>query len=546
MSIQNPIIPGFHPDPSIIRVGSDFYLATSTFSYFPGIPIYHSRDLMHWEHISYALSNPAWLDLGPDSISGGLFAPTLRYHDGVYYVIVANMSTFTTLLTTAADPRGPWSEPKKLPMTFDPDLFWDDDGKCYVAGSIMGGFGQKRPADAPRIGAYELDTETWQFKGEAVGLWHAALYDSISPEAPHIYKKDGWYYLLIAEGGTEHFHAVTIARSKAVLGPYVGYDGNPILTHRHLPQNYPICATGHADLVDTPNGDWYMVFLASRTYGGYHKNMGRETFIAPAVWENGWPVVSPETGRCEFSYPAPTGLEPCHFMPPLARDDFEGDTLGLVWNTLGTPVNHVYRLAGSKLWLRAIAAPIRPVERTAGSGFPGPGHTPKPVEPRALSFVGRRQQHMSYSATAKMTFIPQANETAGIVVLQNNHANLRMEIGLEHGQRVLRVLKYVVDTHAQIGHHGAQITAEETVLASIPWHSDTAVLRIWTVGQDHRFWAGVSETALNPVFEGVHGGFLGSETSGGFVGAYVGMFCSGNGTESTNEAAFDWFEYSGN
>ncbi len=543
MQIQNPIIPGFNPDPSIIRVGEDFYLATSTFSYFPGIPIYHSRDLMHWEHISYAFNNPAWLDLGPDSISGGLFAPTLRYHDGLYYVIVVNMSTLSTLVTTAADPRGPWSEPHQLPMTFDPDLFWDDDGKCYIASSMMGGFGEKKPADAPRIGVFEVDTETWQIKSEPVGLWHAALFGSISPEAPHIYKKDGWYYLMIAEGGTEHFHSVTIARSRNVLGPYEGYDGNPILTHRHLPQDYPICATGHADLVDTPNGDWYMVFLASRTYGGYHKNMGRETFIAPVVWENGWPVVSPGTGRCEFSYPAPAGLEPCVFMPPLARDDFEGPSLALPWNTLGTPVNEVYRLADSRLWLKTIAAPIRPAEPPAAPGTFM--RRPDPVEPRALSFVARRQQHMSYSATTKMTFVPQNNETAGIVVLQNNHANLRMEIGLDNGQRVLRVLQYVVDTHAALGHHGAEITREETVLACIPWHSDTAVLRIWTVGQDHRFWAGESEASLQPVFEGVHGGFLGSETSGGFVGAYVGMFASGNGTDSGNEAAFDWFEYSG-
>ena len=543
MQIRNPIIPGFNPDPSAIRVGDDFYLATSTFSYFPGIPIYHSRDLVHWEHISYAFSDPVELELEPESISGGLFAPTLRYHDGLYYVIVLNISARTTYVVTAEDPRGPWSSPHKLPMVFDPDLFWDDDGKCYVAGSMMASFPPPKHNFGPRIGVYELNTETWELSPEMTGLWTGALFDSISPEAPHLYKKDGWYYLLIAEGGTEHFHAVTIARSRSVLGPYEGYDGNPILTHRHLPQGYPICATGHADLFSTPNGDWYMVFLASRTYGGYHKNMGRETFIAPVIWENDWPVVSPETGKCEFAYPAPAGLAPCAFMPPLKRDDFTVDKLGLQWNTLGSPVNDIYRLADSRLYLKAVAEPIRP-EEVVQPSF-GPGRERKPLRPRALAFVGRRQQHMSFSATTKVTFTPREKETAGLVVLQNNHANLRLELGLEQGQKVLKVLKYIVDTHAELGHHGAHITAEETCLACIPWAADSAVLRIWTEGQEHHFWAGEDESSLRPVYESVHGGFLGSETSGGFVGAYIGMFCSGNGADSDNEAAFDWFEYSG-
>ncbi len=542
MQIRNPIIPGFNPDPSAIRVGEDFYLATSSFSYFPGIPIYHSRDLAHWEPIGYAFSDPAELEVEPTGISLGLFAPTLRYHEGVYWVIVTNMSAGMTYVVTATDPRGPWSAPHKLPMTFDPDLFWDDDGRCYVAGSMLLGFPQPKPYFGPRIGVYELDTEKWEYTGEMTGLWTGALFDSISPEAPHIYKKDGWYYLLISEGGTEHFHAVTIARSRSLLGPYEGYDGNPILTHRHLPQGYPICATGHADRIDTPSGEWYMVFLASRTYGGYHKNMGRETFIAPVIWENGWPVVSPETGRCENTYPMPKGLAPCPFMPPLKRDDFTGDALALQWNTLGSPTNGVFRLADSRLYLRAAAEPIRP-EKPAQARFRPGQH--EPVEPRAMAFVGRRQQHMDFSAAVRMTFSPRDGETAGLAILQNNNANLRIEMALEGGRRVLRVMRYMVDTHAELGHHGATITAEETCLASLPWDADSAVLRIWTNGQEHHFCAGADENSLRPLCESVHGGFLGSETCGGFVGAFIGMFCSGNGRESENEAAFDWFEYSG-
>ena len=543
MQIRNPIIPGFNPDPSCIRVEEDFYLATSSFSYFPGIPIYHSWDLIHWEHISYAFTDPAQIDLEPERISRGLFAPTLRYHDGTFYVIVTNMSTNVTGVVTAGDPRGPWSAPHLLPKVCDPDLFWDDDGKCYVAGCMVESAHLAGTNCGSRIGAYELNTTTWEYTGEMTGLWTGALFDSLSPEAPHLYKKDGWYYLMISEGGTEHFHAVTIARSKSVLGPYEGYDGNPVLTHRHLPKNYPICATGHADIFDTPNGDWYMVFLASRTYGGYHKNMGRETFIAPVVWENGWPVVSPETGRCEFTYPAPKGLKSCKFMPPLKRDDFDGDKLALPWNTLGSPVNEVYRLADSRLYLKAIAEPLRPDE--ADRQHYGRLGESKPIRPRAISFVGRRQQHMDFSATAKMRFNPKDKETAGLAVLQNNHANLRIELGLEDGKKVLRVLKYEVNTHAEMGRHGRNLTFEETCFACVPWKSESAILRIWTDGQEHHFWAGEDEASMKPMCVSISGGFLGSETSGGFVGAYIGMFCSGNGKSSDNEAAFDWFEYSG-
>ena len=196
--IKNPIIPGFYPDPSICRVGNDYYIANSSFSFFPGIPLFHSRDLAHWECIGYALNDPQHLRLNPERLSGGLFAPTIRYHEGLFYVIVGNMTTGENILVTAEDPRGPWSDVHLIDgVGGDPSLFWDDDGTCWCSYSKMGG---------PNGGIVnrQLDLTTFQLVGEEYYLWNGNAYDAHSPESSHIYKKDGWYYLLIAEGGTEH------------------------------------------------------------------------------------------------------------------------------------------------------------------------------------------------------------------------------------------------------------------------------------------------------------------------------------------------------
>ena len=306
-SLKNPLIPGFYPDPSICRVKDDFYMVTSSFVFYPGIPIFHSKDLMNWTQIGYVLNRPGQLPLDPEITSGGIFAPTIRYHDGIFYVIVTNVA-IGNFIVTAKTPEGPWSDPHWIDGAegIDPSLFWDDDGKAYYTGTT--GFGSKTPG----IWISEIDLTDFCLVGEKTHLWSGALIGCHSPEAPHIYKKDGLYYLMIAEGGTEVYHAVTIARSSNVLGPYKGYSGNPILTHRHLGTRYSITNVGHGDLIELKDGSWYIVTLASRIYGGYHKNMGRETFVAPVEWENGWPVVSPGSGRIEWTYPAPKCLvQPC-------------------------------------------------------------------------------------------------------------------------------------------------------------------------------------------------------------------------------------------
>ncbi len=538
--IQNPILKGFNPDPSICRVEDDFYLVTSTFSYFPGIPVYHSRDLCNWKQISYAFSRPDQLRLSPDRISGGLFAPTIRYHDGVYYVIVVNMSTFETLIVTTKDPSGEWSEAHVIPgIYFDPSLFWDDDGKAYL---IYNGMGSPEGPDF-NIWHREIDLDKMEFVGEPIGLWTCALKDGASPEAAHMYKRDGWYYVMISEGGTEHFHAVTIARSRDIHGPYVGYAGNPILTHRHLTNMYPICNVGHGDLIDLKDGSWYMVVLASRIYGGYHKNLGRETFIVPVIWEDGWPVVSPDTGRVEWTYPAPN-LPEYSFPAEPVVDDFDDDKLGFQWNFLGTPSNDLYRLADSKLYLKAIAEPVRPLEFKR-MGRMNRNQMPT-INPSALSYVARRQQDPSFESFCTMEFVfTNDSETAGMCVLQNNYNQMRVEVAVQDGNKVIRVVKHSTTTFPGENPFDQKVEGKEEVLASIPLESSKIRLAITAEEQNYSFYAGTSEDNMTEVYSNLHGGFLGSETAGGFVGAYIGMFASGNGTDTGNEAAFDAFGYKG-
>lgn len=293
---KNPILSGFYPDPSICRVGEDYYIVNSTFSYFPGLPVMHSKDLAHWEQIGNVMTTNSGLPLVEGGHSAGLFAPTIRYYDGVYYCICTNVSFGGNYVVTATNPAGPWSEPHYLKGAdgIDPSLFFDDDGKCYYCGTHPNKDGCRYNGDY-FIWVQELNVETFELVGEKVDVWNGAMRDICWPEGPHIYKKDGYYYIMNAEGGTGPNHAVTCCRSRHVFGPYENNFNNPILTHRHLGKDYPIQYVGHADLVETQNGDWYMVMLAVRPQNKM-TTMGRETFLAKVVWEDGWPIVNPGVG----------------------------------------------------------------------------------------------------------------------------------------------------------------------------------------------------------------------------------------------------------
>lgn len=349
--VRNPVFPGFFPDPSIVRVGADFYIVNSSFEYFPAIPVWHSRDLAHWRQIGNVVDRPEQgLDLSDVRPSAGVQAATIRHHNGTFYVTSTRIKREWPrmdyhFIVTATDPRGPWSKCHFIDGAegIDSSLFFDDDGRAYFlanrqrAGSTDG--------NDTEIWASEIDLDRFQLIGPKVPLWAGT--GGIYPEGPRLFKREGTYHLLIAEGGTLHNHATTFARSSRVFGPYEGSPRNPVLTHRHLAREHPIHNVGHADMVELADGTWWGACLGSRprggfydggntvwSFGGYYRNLGRETFLFPVSWpaDSQSPLFSPVTGKVEFTYAAPE--LPPHPQPDVQLD-FSEESLRIKWLTLG-------------------------------------------------------------------------------------------------------------------------------------------------------------------------------------------------------------------
>jgi alpha-N-arabinofuranosidase len=513
--IENPILKGFYPDPSICRVGEDYYLVTSSFEYFPGIPIFHSKDLAHWEQIGHILDRPSQLNLDSVRVSGGVYAPTIRYNKGTFYVINTLIGKGGNYYVTATNPAGPWSDPIFIGDSpgIDPSLFFDDNGKVYYTGNGRPD-GIAIDSKKRHIWLQEMDLNAKKLVGEKkIILVEGALHDAQSAEAPHLYKKDGYYYLIIAEGGTGDNHSVTVFRSKDIAGPYEINRKNPILTHRNLGKTYPIAATGHADIVQTQNGEWWMVLLGIRPYGGFHYNLGRETFITPVQWEDGWPVVNPGEGKVLFHQPG-ANLPIFKAKTIAAKDNFDSDTLQYAWNFLRTPRNNFWSLKEHKGFLRMHLLPETITQL------------------KSPSFIGRRQQDTSFEAACKMSFSPKTdNETAGLVLFMNNGFHFRFERILKNGKGQLVITK----RHAGV----------ETILFSMPSEAENMELGVFAKGQDYGFKIGDGAGHWKILLDKVDGRTLSRTNAGGFTGTYISLYTSSNGMPSNNYADFDWFNYEG-
>lgn len=513
-TFRNPILPGFYPDPSICRVGEDYYLINSTFEYFPGLPIFHSRDLVHWHQIGHVLNKPEQLNLDGIRPSGGLYAPTIRYHDGTFYVIntlVAGKEHSGNFIVTAQDPAGPWSLPYWIDNApgIDPSLFFDENGQVWYVGN-QHDFDGHYPGHCV-IWLQELDLSTFQLKGDRYILWDGALKGAIYAEGPHIYKIDRYYYLLIAEGGTAHNHAVTIARSENIQGPYEANPRNPIITHRHLGLDYPIVGTGHADLVQTQYGEWWMVLLAMRPYDGYFYNLGRETFMAPVIWEEGWPIVSPGFGRVLPEYTVPNLPE--HVWPSRpACEHFEDDHLDMCWNFLRTLREDFWTLSARPGFLRLHCKSESIAELTNPS------------------FIARRQQHINFTARTAFEFTPKKPyESAGLVLIQNNDYHFRLVCSQGQELREVKLIK--------------RFKGNDTVIGTCSVKPGRLYMKVEAKGQSYSFYATTEFETWIPVGERVDGRLLSTVVAGGFVGAYIGIYTSSHGHPSDNYADFDWFEY---
>ncbi|GAF64826.1 putative beta-xylosidase [Bacillus sp. TS-2] len=390
--------------------------------------------------------------------------------------------------------------------------FFDDDGKVYYTGNRQPPEGQKH-AKHMEIWLQELDLEEKQLVGPKFSIWDGALQVAHAQESPHLYKKDGYYYLIIAEGGTGHTHAVTIARSQSISGPYEGNKMNPILTHRHLGRNEPIVNVGHADIVQTQNDEWWMVALASRPYGGYYRNLGRESFLVPFIWEDGWPIVNPGVGKIESEMKRPELPEHRYPAQPYC-DHFDSETLGLQWNFIRTPREDFYSLQEHKGFLRLS------LKKESLTDEDNP------------SFIGRRQQHFSFLVETALEFTPSnEHETAGLVLRSNEDFHYLIEFSKKEENEVLRLT--------------SQENGEKTILKEVVVPVEKRkYLKIEALEQDLtiRYSSSTSDN-WQILLEGVDARLISTDVAGGFTGAYIGMYGSSNGKHSENYADFDYFTY---
>lgn len=496
---QNPVLPGFYPDPSVCRCDSDYYMVNSSFQFFPGVPIHHSKDLIHWEPIGHCLTRQSQVDLEKMSYWLGIYAPTIRYNNGRFYMITTNVPKPGQLLVSTNNPAAEWSEPIIMDQPgIDPDLFFDDNGKCYLISSDG------------RILISEIDIASGRKLTESKEIWNGtgARYS----EGPHMYKKDGWYYLMLAEGGTEYGHKMSIARARSPYGPFLANPANPILTHINSnAASNPIQGVGHADIIQAHDGSWWMVALGFRPQSYNHHLLGRETFLAPIRWdENAWPVVN---GNGTINLDMKCATLPQQSVAQLPeRNNFDQNTLGFEWNYLCNPHLQNYSLSDRKGFLR-LKATSTTLDELASP-----------------TFVGRRQQHINFKATAAVDATNIGNNgCAGATVYMSN--NYRYDICIEqrNGKHYM-VLTYLL---------GAIRHTEREVLLG----SGKAFVRVEGTPDYYNFSYSEDGTTFAPLGK-ADTRFLSSETAGGFTGVYIGLFAQ-NAKAKRNWADFDWFDYSG-
>ncbi len=498
---RNPILSGYYPDPSVTRVGDDYYLVNSSFAHFPGLPVFHSKNLVDWTQIGNAIDRPDQLDFAGRRVSEAVFAPDISYHAGVFYIANTCVSCGGNFVITARDPTGPWSQPIWLPFEgIDPSIFWEGD-RAYIINN-------RAPNEPPRYDGHralwvqEYDWRAGRMVGESTQLVNGGVDLATKPvwiEGPHLLKKYGFYYLTAAEGGTGDNHSQVVFRARALRGPFTPYAGNPILTQRDLPPDraHPVTSAGHAKLVQTQDGDWWATFLATRPYADGHYNIGRETFLLPVTWRGGWPHIL-ERGRA-IPFTATRPRLPAGPAPALPTsgdfgyvDEFDGAKLGLQWIGIRTPRRPFSRLAGGAL------------ELSAAARFGDLSGTP--------AFVGRRQQHHVATVSTVLRFAPERDGArAGLAAVQNDRSLLEFAVTRRGGKTMVALYK-------------RDLADSDTLVASAPFAPGGAVtLTIRTDGGTMTFdytVGGVRRTLT----ERLDTTFLSTQRAGGFVGTVIGPF----------------------
>lgn len=543
----NPILAGYYPDPSICRVGEDYYLVNSTFSYFPGIPIFHSKDLVNWEIIGHALDRPEQLDLEGIRVSGGNYAPAISHHNGVFYIICTIVDGPGNYVVTSKTPEGPYSNLVLLPEIsgIDPSLFFDENEKAYIV------YNSDAPDNKPlyeghrTIKMIEFDIEGMKVVSESKIVINGGSDLSKKPvwiEGPHIYKQFDHYYLMAAEGGTSVDHSEVIFRSKNIDGPYEPFKGNPILTQRHLDpkRQFPVTSTGHADLIETQNGEWWAVFLGCRPYEPYeenHYNLGRETFLTPVKWieepnSDGvmWPIINPDYEDVKYHYNYPN-IEPTENIANRSysgnfsiKHDFDNPELSKDFIFLRTPKEKWYSLTEKKDYL---TLKVRP-ESCSGSSNP--------------SFIALRKQHNICSASTKLLFNPASeNEKSGLLIFMNDARHYFICKSLEDGREVIQLYKGLEKNEAQ-----KEIALINSINIPEEYLNSEVSLRINSKGKDLSFDYSFDGKSWKLLKDNVDATYIRAVIPRDFTGAVFALYSTSLGKESNSVSYFNELNYTGN
>ncbi len=501
MQYTNPVISGFYPDPSVCRVGGAYYLVSSSFEYFPSIPIFKSEDLMNWEIIGHVIDEKNAIKLREGNPNRtGMYAPTIRYHKGMFYVVCTNVAYGDeddgNFVVRSHSPYGPWSIPSFIDLPgIDPSLFFDDDGSVYYTGTHGS------------IYICRLDEHTLQPTEARKDIWSGT--GGCAPEGPHLYKKNGWYYLLISEGGTEIGHMVTMARSKSPYGPYDACPFNPVLTNRGL--DLPIKATGHADLFQDDKQHWWAVCLGIRTISyPFRHNLGRETMLVPVTWEDEWPVLGRNGIVDEVIH---VGLRAYDGMIqkkyPETYDDF----------TVLSPLHN---------WVSLYTLDEQRIQKSQ-DGLKLYGNALTLADSKPLAWLGKRQTSHACSVETQMMFSPKrSGEEAGLSIYLNNTHHYAIALTRYKGQGALIFRR--------------QVGSLSKVEAFVPYNGETVCLGIEATKETYTFRYREHEEGVWKTIGQGETQYLTTEVGGCFTGNFWALYAAGNGEECVNPSIFKWFK----